>query len=97
MVDVYVDQNRRVWIIDFARFHPSTDSLLFAWEEFESPSFHADRDGLVDFRYVCVRVCVCCLSFFGRGRVEKAGGVLLQFRRCFRWRIRSGCMADVGN
>ncbi|KAF2078147.1 hypothetical protein CYY_000531 [Polysphondylium violaceum] len=32
--DAYVTKENKVWLIDFNPIHPSTDSLLFDWEEF---------------------------------------------------------------
>ena len=33
VVDVYMDQKQRVWILDFNIWAKSTDSLLFEWSE----------------------------------------------------------------
>lgn len=33
VVDVYLDQKQRVWILDFNIWARSTDSLLFEWSE----------------------------------------------------------------
>jgi hypothetical protein len=49
VVDVYVDQKDRVWVIDFNCWSHTTDALLFEWRELvSSTSLTVDQDNLED-------------------------------------------------
>lgn len=59
-MDLYIDQNRRVWLLDLAPFAEGTDPLLFSWEELEDVLL----DGEVPLR------CVLCS---GRDETDSQG------------------------
>ena len=55
-MDVYIDKNKRVWIIDFNSFGYPTCALLFEWEELLGIGSSWSTNGNVffplDFRFV---------------------------------------------
>ena len=42
VLDVYIDQKKRIWILDFNIWAQSTDSLLFEWDELQTLDIEDD-------------------------------------------------------
>ncbi len=40
--DIYIDQKRKVWLMDFGVYGEETDALLFSWPELDEVKFDAD-------------------------------------------------------
>ena len=45
-LDVYVDKNKRVWIVDVGPFGHRCDPLLFTWQELEMAAADVERRGM---------------------------------------------------
>jgi len=46
VMDVYVDKDKRVWIVDIGPFGPPTDPLLFGWEELQTAAADVEARGM---------------------------------------------------
>ncbi len=49
VMDIYVDQKLRVWIVDFGVYGIMSDPLLFDWKEIDEIDVGDDIDGSFDF------------------------------------------------